>query len=322
MLLPVQAVHAQEATPYDLIDITNSLRVNYGNAPLAVSGALMASAQTTAEIMASSRSCGHIGDASGRAAAAGFGDGSTVFATENIACGTNMSAADIMSSYWSDALHMLSVTMSSYTHVGAGVARDADGFAYYVLHAAYSSNSPGVRPANPSQPGVQAPVSPADEPLQLIQAVQKAEPQPDGSIIHTVGYGQTLSGISSVYEVPLERLVELNPVIGPNMVIYDKQKLLIALAVPATATPEVSPTPEATATATPTPMPSATATQPEPTATLLPAGTVYPTATAAPAKASLGLTGNTRNVGLIVIAASVAGLGLMVYSTLMGRKKE
>lgn len=322
LILPVRQVFAQEATPYELIDLTNGLRTSYGNSPLELSSALMASAQTTAEIMAATRACGHLGDASGRAAAAGFGGGGTVFATENIACGNNMSAADIITLYWSDALHLLPATMTAYTHVGAGVAHDADGFSYYVLHAAYSANNPGTKPGGVSVPGATVPALSAQQPvLPLIQPVQKAEPESDGSIVHVVGYGQTLSGISSAYEVPLERLVELNPIIGPNMVIYEKQKLLIQLPQPATATPEVTATPEPTATVTPTPLPSATPTPIVPTATLLPAGTIYPTATS-PSVSGLSLGGSAKTVGIIVLAVSAVGLGMMLYSGFNSRRKK
>ena len=40
--------------------------------------------------------------------------------------------------------------------------------------------------------------------------VQKATPQPDGSIIHTVLTGQTLWTIAAVYEIKLEDVYELN----------------------------------------------------------------------------------------------------------------
>lgn len=72
-------------------------------------------------------------------------------------------------------------------------------------------------------------------------------PRPDGSIVHVVRSGDTLSSIALQYNVPLEQIQRLNATsIGPNNLIVVGQELVISLpAVPPTPTsPPVPPTPE------------------------------------------------------------------------------
>ena len=82
----------------------------------------MSSAQSTADSMANSGSCAHIGNATGRMAAAGYGGGAQVYGRENIACGNDLSVETAVYSYWADATHLMPMTVGSYTHIGAGVA--------------------------------------------------------------------------------------------------------------------------------------------------------------------------------------------------------
>lgn len=125
-----------------LIDAMNQLRVANGYPALKVNSIIMYSAQWTAEYMAANDMNGHIGNVSGRIAALGYGNGATVFATENWARGFT-TLSQIMSA-WSDSLHMLPATNSYYVDVGAGVATGPWG-TYYILQAAYtigSTNTP------------------------------------------------------------------------------------------------------------------------------------------------------------------------------------
>jgi len=86
-------------------------------------------------------------------------------------------------------------------------------------------------------------------------------PRPDGATVHIVEAGDTLFGIALMYDVPLERLRELNAgSIGDNDLLSIGQALVISLpTVPPTATPlPAPPTPEETeetesAPASPTP---------------------------------------------------------------------
>jgi hypothetical protein len=121
----------------------NQLRVANGYPALRVNAILNGTAQWTAEYMAANHSNGHIGNVSGRIAAAGFGNGATVFATENWARGF-ATLPQIMAA-WADPLHMIPATNPYLTDIGAGVATGPWG-PYYILHAAYAVG-PTVAPS-------------------------------------------------------------------------------------------------------------------------------------------------------------------------------
>ena len=103
-----------------------------------------------------------------------------------------------------------------------------------------------------------------------------ATPQPDGSVYHTVSYGQSLWAIAQAYGITVERLLLLNGFADEGVTIYEGQRLLIKIPPPAitvtvsnlpSATPTMDPalvtpsvTPSATVflSATPSPIPSLT----------------------------------------------------------------
>jgi hypothetical protein len=108
--------------------------------------------------------------------------------------------------------------------------------------------------------------------VQLIAPVETAAPQPDGSIVHEVQYGQSVAMIATAYGVPMTELIALNNLSGTNPVLFVGQKLVIRLAPTATISPTPTSTlkpPTRTPTLTPTPVtPTATRTiTPTPTRT-------------------------------------------------------
>ncbi len=147
-LRPASPVHANVpqvnpaqsggVTAYDLILAMNTLRVSFGLPALIEDPIVNAVAQSTAQTMAAQQMSWHIGNVGGRIQAAGYGGGAKVFATENFAVGTSMGIDQIMV-VWADAEHMRPATTPAYCHVGAGVAKAANGATYYVLQAAYIS---------------------------------------------------------------------------------------------------------------------------------------------------------------------------------------
>lgn len=264
LALPVrQANAASTVTASDLIGLVNGIRAANGLPPLSVNSILMATAESTANTMAANGSCTHIGDVRGRVAAAGYGGGTTVFATENIACGYSATISDIQG-WWSDSAHMLPMVGSSYTDVGAAVVVSG-GMSYYVLHAAYSAGgSTSGRTTNSNSSATSGPTMAS----QYIYGVVTATPHADGSISHVVEYGQALSSIAVAYGVTVAELQALNHLSGINIYVGD---VLIIRAAPTptvspTRTPTVQrPTRTPTATKTPyTPMPTRT---PSPTPT-------------------------------------------------------
>jgi LysM repeat protein len=179
----------------------NQLRVSRGLQALVEDPIINTVAQSTAEIMAANQMTWHIGDVSGRLAAAGYGGGTTVWATENFATG-NLSIDQIMV-IWSDASHMIPAVNPAYCNVGAGVARASNGRNYYVLQAAYTSaNSCGeyISPGDGSEDGEGAPYP------QIIVPVKIATSDGEGIIYHVVEAGQTFWAIAIAYQITIQDL--------------------------------------------------------------------------------------------------------------------
>ncbi len=232
MLAPVIAVQARapqvpalqsgDVSAYDLIAAMNSLRVSYGHGALVEDGIIDAVAQATAQIMAANEMSWHIGDVRGRVAAAGYGGGGTVWATENFAVGYNLTLSDILG-YWSDAAHMLPATTAAYCNVGAGVAKAANGMTYYVLQAAYVSGkscgsyTSGGGSTSGGTSGGSTIIVP-----QIIYPVEVATPDADGRTYHLVRDGQSLWAIAIAYHVTIKDLETWNNLTSDSIRIGQK----------------------------------------------------------------------------------------------------
>lgn len=299
----------------DLLAAVNDLRRSYGLAPYKADAALMDAAQGHSQYQASIGGWTHSGPGGStpksRAAAAGYGDGATIFVSENVAMGSSFSASEVVQMWMGDSLHQNTMLNPSYTDAGTGVA--SDGYnTYFTLDAGYIAGQAGSGPpVNPTQAaaGTQVAVIP------IIMPVVVATPAQDGSITHVVQPGQTLIGIAQAYKIPLNELLSLNKLTISSL-IYPQQKLLVQVAQP-TATPTATPT--GTATNTPTPRP--TRTPRPPTATSPPAS-----ATASPATHALQATQgvNKPDLQIVIIggigALILAGVGLMAYGARRGQK--
>ena len=206
--ISIASPHAKPAlasgvTAFDLIIAMNTLRISNGLPELKEDPIIDAVAQSTAEIMAANQMSSHIGDVRGRLAAAGYGGGATVWATENFAVGSDYSIDEIML-IWSDAAHMIPAVNPAYCNVGAGVAKSSNGRTYYILQAAYTSakscgeyKSPG---GTTTQPGGSTGVS------QLIVPVKIATPDSDGKVFHVVQAGQSFWAIAIAYKITIRDL--------------------------------------------------------------------------------------------------------------------
>jgi len=195
------AAPSNQVTAYDLIIAMNTLRVAYGLPPLIEDPIVNAVAQSTAATMAANNMSWHIGNVRGRIAAAGYGAGGTVWATENFAVG-NMGIDQIMAT-WADPDHMRPAVTPEYCHVGAGTAQTSDGRTYYVLQAAYVSGQEcgsSSSPASPSSGGVSNPVLPS---FGLIVPVKIASPDAEGKVFHEVQMGQSLWAIAIAYQITI-----------------------------------------------------------------------------------------------------------------------
>jgi LysM repeat protein len=222
---PARAAPAARVTAFDLIIAMNTLRVSNGLRALEEDAIINAVAQSTAQTMAAQQMSWHIGNVSGRLAAAGYGGGAKVWATENFAVG-NLSIDQIIIA-WSDASHMIPAVNPAYCHVGAGVADSANGMTYYVLQAAYVAGkscgeyrSSGNSGSGSGSSGNTGGVS------QLIVPVKVAEPDSEGKIFHVVQPGQSLWAIAIAYKVTIKDIEFWNNLI-PDSKLQVGQRLFI-----------------------------------------------------------------------------------------------
>src|SRR5574339_898136 len=188
----IQPAPSHQASAYDLILAMNTLRVSYGLPPLIEDPIVNAVAQSTAATMAANNMSWHIGDVRGRLAAAGYGGGSTVWATENFAVSSGGWGVDEIMAAWADPDHMRPAVNPAYCHVGAGVAQSADGRVYYILQAAYVAGQECGSPSSPGD-GCQPGTVPNGPPpvSQLIIPVKIATPDAEGKTFHEVQAGQS-----------------------------------------------------------------------------------------------------------------------------------
>jgi LysM repeat protein/uncharacterized protein YkwD len=193
-----QAAPSAQVTAFDLIIAMNTLRVSHGLPALVEDPIINAVAQSTAKTMAANQMSWHIGNVSGRLAAAGYGGGSTVWATENFAVG-NLSIDQIMV-IWSDASHMIPAVNPAYCNIGAGVARASNGRNYYVLQAAYTSAKSCGEYVSPGGTTPEGGIS------QWIVPVEIATPDDEGKVYHIVEAGQSFWAIAIAYQITIQDL--------------------------------------------------------------------------------------------------------------------
>ncbi len=193
---------AAGVTAYDLIVAMNTLRVSYGHPALVEDPIVNAVAQGTAEYMAANHMSWHIGDVRGRIAAAGYGGGGTVWATENFAVSSGWGIDEIMQA-WSDPSHMLPATNPAYCNVGAGVAKSDNGMTYYILQAAYVSGKSCGSYTSPPGSGTGGGTGGVP---QIIIPVKIATPDADGNLYHVVQAGQSFWAIAIAYKITIRDL--------------------------------------------------------------------------------------------------------------------
>ena len=203
----IHSAPLNQANAYELILAMNTLRVSYGLPALIEDPIVNAVAQSTAATMAANNMSWHIGNVRGRLAAAGYGGGGTVWATENFAVSSGGWGIDEIMAAWADPDHMRPAVEPAYCNVGAGMAQAADGSIYYVLQAAYvsgqecGSSSPSTGSgANPQPGAVPNPVS------QLIIPVKIATPDAEGKVFHEVQAGQSFWSIAIAYQITIRDL--------------------------------------------------------------------------------------------------------------------
>ena len=294
-LIPAHKGTAQTSA-YAIIDQVNLLRASYGLAPYSVDSGLMSVAQGHASYMASIQTATH-----NRA------DGSTPWQLgyeENIATGMLgfLTPENAVFSIWQDAIHMKTMVGYASGSIGAGVANDGtdEYYAIDVRPIGESVSSGGNNTGN----GDSASFTPI--PTIPVVPLMTSTAHPDGSLVHLVGYGQTLWSIADAYHITIDQIRYWNQLDDNSANIYAGQLLLVwpLSLVTQSATPTITPT---ILTSTPTRPPNtATPTQ---TATV----TQTPTVTPTPTPKSLLQTVKDANInptiwggGLLLLVAVLA----------------
>ncbi|MDD2522057.1 MAG: LysM peptidoglycan-binding domain-containing protein [Anaerolineaceae bacterium] len=226
----------QQVAAYELISAMNVLRMGNGLPALIENATINAVAQATAQTMADGLLSWHIGNVSGRIAAAGYGAGKTVYATENFAVAYGGSIDQIML-MWADYDHMRPATSPNYCHVGAGTALASNGMTYYILQAAYISGE--ACDATPPTGGGGTPGQPPAG-YGIVTPVEKVELNEEGNYVHEVKPGQSLWSIAVAYGVTIKEILAWNN-LPESYVLWPGDKLTIA-------------GPDSRALVTPTPM--------------------------------------------------------------------
>jgi uncharacterized protein YkwD len=233
--LPTGAARAQGDCAYELIAAVNDLRASYGLAPFTVDSILMAVVQAQTDFrVATGGAYGHLGPNGerprDRAIAAGYGAGNTVFVSENIIEGTDLTPAQAVEWWTGDEPHLNTMIGPYYRDIGAGCGFSGN-YAYYTINSGYvaggySSSGYYTTPAT----GVS-----------VVEPFFIATSAPDGSITHTVAAGQTLWTIAAYYGVDLDTLRRLNgfgetPILHPgDLVIVSPPLGTPTAAITATA---------------------------------------------------------------------------------------
>ncbi len=236
VFLPVKQVEAESApfSAYDLIGAVNALRADYGLPAFNIDGSLMASAQAHSEYQAATQTMTHYGPggntANERAAAAGY----LGRISENIAVYT-LGYENILSwvvyDAWADDVHMNTMINSQYKDVGAGVVVGGDRV-YITLDAGWPE---GRYPLPTRMTWTPDSLTTADlTSMPVFEPILVSTPGPDGSLVHVVGYGQSLIGIAGAYGVQVNDLATQNN-INPDQ-IYAGQRLIIRQGVTPTST--------------------------------------------------------------------------------------
>ena len=231
------------ASPYDLINAVNAVRLSYGLAPYRINAILMNTAQAQADFMSSTETVTHSGPGgiglTARLLAAGYplaGDLSAGgFRAENISSGNEDRTAQSVVDGWSeDALHLDTMISPNLAEIGAGVAI-ANGRVYFVIDCALPTTDELPQGAS-SVPGSESSLL---TPTASISAATLSTPNSDGNVIHEVQPGQSLWQLAIAYEVKIDDIKRLNNLFDDN--IYPGDKLLIKQAVlsPAASLPAV-----------------------------------------------------------------------------------
>ena len=225
---------AQGDSAATVINTINQLRSQGGLAPLKSHPALMQISRQHSKYQASIGTWTHY-SADGsrpidRAYAAGFGNGATIFISENVAYGTDASIMEIINGPWNDPDHHHTMYNPQAKYIGAGVAYSGD-LVFYTVDTGHFVGDPAPTPEFPAVSS-----TPSGSVFPTPVPVVVSTPNSDGSVIHIVGAGQSLWTIAAVYEISLEILNEINQ-FEEDAVLLPGDQIIIQPSYTPTRTP-------------------------------------------------------------------------------------
>lgn len=304
LALPLNAAQAQNFSAADVLAAVNALRRSRGLEPYKSDPALMKYAQEHSKYQASIGQSTHTHSDGLSPSAYGI--------TENIAAGTTqfLTVDVIVYQIWADALHMNTMVGYESGFAGVGVAVSGD-TVYVTLDVRPGQSAATQAPSGSGQGG--ATQAPAGTQIALVPLITST-PNSNGSIVHEVGYGQSLWSIAIAYGVKIDAIRTLNGLAPDSTDIYAGQRLLIQPVGSQNPTAEPSATPEGAAAVTATNPPPPPTEPPVWTETSLPS----PTPPSAPVSKAPKLS-STRLLAIGLIVVGVIGtLGVL----LSGFRKE
>jgi LysM repeat protein len=233
---PPAAAQSDEA--YTLIEMVNQLRADYGLPPYQIDAALMVAAQAHSEWAAAVGTHSHTGPGGStptdRAIAAGFGGGQAVRVSENIYWGGLATPQSAFNWWLNSPIHFRGMTNPDYTYIGAGAAHSESGGFYTLNFGVITSEAPPAAPVQSS--GGQAPA--AELPAYVVEPIELAEPNEDGSLVHVVGEGQNLWQIAEAYDEPLSEVLALNRLTDDSIIRPGDSIVIVPAPVEANLEPE------------------------------------------------------------------------------------
>jgi LysM repeat protein len=208
---------AQGSPTTDVLQLVNQVRAEYGLPSLSYNSSLATAAQNHANFIALNAIYSHIGINGStwqdRAQAAGY----TGYAGENLVGGTRLTPQQGVIWWRNSAVHFSNMLNPRWTEAGVGFAV-GNGQNFYVMVFGTPHDAP---PPRAEQQVVDVPF--------IVAPIELAQPNEDGSIIHTVLEGHTFWAIAARYEVPLADLYLFNGM-NEDSFLNPGDKLTIRLA--------------------------------------------------------------------------------------------
>ncbi|NWF65132.1 MAG: LysM peptidoglycan-binding domain-containing protein [Chloroflexi bacterium] len=301
----------QITSPSQLIDAVNGLRISYGLAPLPVHPILMQTAQAQADYMAATGIVTHSrpnGSYTQQLLALGFplaGDLSLGgFRAENILSAYGPLVWDGVPPGWQDSEHMNTMLSSNFTHIGAGVSQSGNMYYYAVDTAAETSSGQQQQSAQTILTSAPPGESGAGGISEYMVPVTISTPRPDGSVYHTVQYGQSLWSIAIAYGTTIKNIQALNN-LGEDSTVYQGQELLVMTGATQAALATLDSTPTSQITATLMPSVTLAPTSTQVSATLTPVAEETETESASHP--------SSRMLVVVLILAAFVGAGMAVW---------